>query len=461
MYCGFFIQSKIYTSDIKDNDCIIIGKAIRMKKNEINNNINNNNLSNIGNNHVFLNNNQNMINNNSNNSFTIKNYFNFAPKVGLYDIGAACYMNAILQCFCHIEEFVSYFKFNNNINIILNNYMKSEKYYLCPSFKILIDNLWPDDARCQNVSQRNYKPVEFKEKIYKMSNLINKNSVHDIKDCINIIIITLHEELNLKETNNYLINNNALNNNSNLIEVFYHFYSNFQMNYNSIISKLFYGFQMTQTTCLNCNNSQYNFQTYFYLIFSLQDIQKYSINKYQFQQQYILNMSNSFNINNNMNINQLNSKILNLAKNNVNIFDCFDFNQKIETLTNDNSIYCNNCCQLSQANYSTKLYNTPEILIVIFDRENDYQNIKVEFPMMLDLSNYVFDKNNFYKYKLIGVASNINIKNQNSFLIAHCLSPIDNKWYTYKDEIVTEVHDFKTEILEQGLPYLLFYQKIK
>ena len=49
---------------------------------------------------------------------------------------------------------------------------------------------------------------------------------------------------------------------------------------------------------------------------------------------------------------------------------------------------------------------------------------------------------------------------QNLFFISHCLSPIDNKWYTYNDLIVNEVYDFKSQILNQGLPYLLFYQKI-
>ena len=34
----------------------------------------------------------------------------WAPKVGLDNIGATCYMNATLQSFCQIEEFASYFK---------------------------------------------------------------------------------------------------------------------------------------------------------------------------------------------------------------------------------------------------------------------------------------------------------------------------------------------------------------
>ena len=50
---------------------------------------------------------------------------------------------------------------------------------------------------------------------------------------------------------------------------------------------------------------------------------------------------------------------------------------------------------------------------------------------------------------------------QNWFLIAHCLSPIDNKWYTYKDSTVNEVYDVESQILNYGFPYLLIYQKME
>ena len=48
---------------------------------------------------------------------------------------------------------------------------------------------------------------------------------------------------------------------------------------------------------------------------------------------------------------------------------------------------------------------------------------------------------------------------QNWFLISHCLSPIDYKWYTYKDSTVNEVYDVESQILNYGFPYLLIYQK--
>jgi len=48
--------------------------------------------------------------------------FIYPPKIGLQYIGATCYMNATLQCFCHIEKFVNYFKYCKHvISIVRNN----------------------------------------------------------------------------------------------------------------------------------------------------------------------------------------------------------------------------------------------------------------------------------------------------------------------------------------------------
>ena len=43
--------------------------------------------------------------------------------------------------------------------------------------------------------------------------------------------------------------------------------------------------------------------------------------------------------------------------------------------------------------------------------------------------------------------------------IANAKSPIDDQWYTYNDELVYKVEDFKKQIIDYGIPYILFYQK--
>ena len=60
------------------------------------------------NNDINKNNNENI----NNNIKSIKDYFFYIPKIGLANIGSTCYMNATLQCFCQIEEFASFFKYD-------------------------------------------------------------------------------------------------------------------------------------------------------------------------------------------------------------------------------------------------------------------------------------------------------------------------------------------------------------
>ena len=127
-----------------NNNCF---NQVNNYNNNYNNILFNNNsffYSNLINNNNF--NNNNFINNNQINNgiinMDLRNLFKYCPKIGLQNIGATCYMNATLQCFCHIKEFIEFFKFNiNNIDFEKNN------NNLSYSFKILIDNLWPDDYK--------------------------------------------------------------------------------------------------------------------------------------------------------------------------------------------------------------------------------------------------------------------------------------------------------------------------
>ncbi len=44
--------------------------------------------------------------------------------------------------------------------------------------------------------------------------------------------------------------------------------------------------------------------------------------------------------------------------------------------------------------------------------------------------------------------------------IAYCRDPITNLWHKYNDSIVSDVNNFQYEVINVGMPYLLFYQKI-
>jgi len=116
---------------------------------------------------------------------SLKKNFESCPHIGLQNIGATCYMNSTLQCFCHIEKFVEFFKYNPQIT----NNIKNEKDKLSFSFKLLIDNLWPDNFNPSSPKfKKYYSPEDFKNKISKLNPLFEGIAANDAKDLVNFII---------------------------------------------------------------------------------------------------------------------------------------------------------------------------------------------------------------------------------------------------------------------------------
>ena len=93
-------------------------------------------------------------------------------KIGLQNIGATCYMNATLQCFSNIKQFVRFFKKDKSKANIL-----SDKKTLSYSFKLVIDNLWPDD---ETKSKSFFIPDEFKAKISEMNPLFQVKNENNL-----------------------------------------------------------------------------------------------------------------------------------------------------------------------------------------------------------------------------------------------------------------------------------------
>ena len=373
----------------------------------------------------------------------IKNNFICSPLIGLQNIGATCYMNSTLQCFCHIEKFVNFFKYNPKIN----NY--KNKNNLTSSFILLIDNLWPDNYDPFSFKNKNkyYVPEEFKKKISKMNPLFEGIAANDSKDLVNFIIMTLHEELNKANNKNNIINNIPLDQRNKQL-MFNNFSQDFMDKNKSIISDLFYSINCSITECLNCHNKLYNYQTYFFLIFPLEEVRKYKIKKINNNNYIQFNQFYAFNIINNMNINE------------VNIYECFDYDKKCNIMSGENSLYCNNCKINCNGSMMTYLVTGPEILILILNRGKGIEfDVKINFQENLNLYNYIEYKDTGYNYKLIGVITHIGESSMSGHFIAYCRDPIINKWFKYNDAIVTEIIDFK-EVINFAMPYLLFYQKI-
>ena len=377
----------------------------------------------------------------------IKDNFISGPNIGLQNIGATCYMNSTLQCFCHIEKFVNFFKYNPKIK----TFNKDDNSKLCISFKILIDKLWPDNYDFFSPKNKNkyYAPEEFKKKISKMNSLFEGIAANDAKDLVNFIILTLHSELNKtnENENQNEINNNLIIDQTNQKLVFNNFAQDFIKKNKSIISDLFYSMNCSVTECLYCHNKLYNYQTYFFIIFPLEEVRKFKNNNN-------INNANQFNLYNFNIINNMNS-------NEVNIYDCFDYDKKVNIMCGENALYCNNCKQNYSASMYSYLVTSPEILIILLNRGKGIEfDVKINFYENLNLNNYVEYKDTGYKYKLIGVITHIGESSMSGHFISYCRDPINEKWFKFNDAIVTEVNNFQTEVINFAMPYLLFYQKI-
>ena len=227
-----------------------------------------------------------------------------------------------------------------------------------------------------------------------------------------------------------------------------YFFSDFKKDC-SIISDVFYGFIETSNECQNCKfnyNSKsqnnpicYNYGIFNCLIFPLEEVKNMRNN----------NMANNF-------------MFLNQNQNNrVNLYDCFLYNQKNEFFTGSNQNYCNICKQLSNSIYSSKIYISPNSLILILNRgKGNIYNIKLDFTETIDITQFILQKDMpQIIYNLYGVITHIGQSGPSAHFVASCKSPVDNKWYRYNDSIVNPINDVQKEIIDFGTPYILFYQK--
>lgn len=394
---------------------------------------------------------------------SIREEFPFHQRIALRNVGATCYMNATLQCLCNIEKLVNYFKYHRTIeNYIRDNGSNTLTY----SFKYLVENLWQSKGskyiihQCngENSNNKYFSPTGFKEKISTMNPLFEGVQANDAKDLVTFIIMTLHEELNKIKNPNQSRNNTNINQ-TNHDMVLQNFIQNFRENNKSIISDLFYAMSGTYTQCSKCNEIKYNLQNYFFLIFPLEEVRKFKIQN-----------SRSFNFKNilqnifihpaifNNQLNQLNN--INNSQS-VNLDDCFQYYEKMEFFTGENAMYCSRCNGQFQSCYKNRLYYGPEILIIVLNRGKGIEyKVKLEFTEKIDLSNYFQLKNLGNVYNLIGVVTHIGENGASGHFIANAKSPIDGQWYTYNDDLVYKVDNFKNQIIDYAMPYILFYQKV-
>ena len=329
-------------------------------------------------------------------------------------------LNSILQCFCSIEKFINYFKYI---------YSRNNSNNLCSSFKIILDKLWPNNNEVET-SENKVELKEFNEKLQKMNFTNYKTSKYIIENLVDFLITTLHKELNNVNSDSIEGESEQIVDKRDKLSSFCLYTENFTEKNRSIISDLFYATICNQIQCYKCKNIFFDFKTYFYLNYLIEDV-------WEFKKK----------INNNIKISELS------------IYDFFFYNLKFDNLEDENQLKCDVCnmkCNFLRTKY---LSFCPEILILVLNRRKE-NNIKINIIEYINLAQFIEYKNTGYLFKLIGVVSSLEKENNKTDFIAYCCDPITNNWYKFNDTEIN-ISDFKREIINVTNPYLLFYQKIK
>ena len=126
-------------------------------------------------------------------------------------------------------------------------------------------------------------------------------------------------------------------------------------------------------------------------------------------------------------------------------------------------MYCSNCKIKCESIMNTLLETGPEILIILLNRGKGMEfDVKIKFEEILYLEKYIESKKYSKKYKLIGVITHIGESSMDGHFISYCREPFENGgWNKYNDAFVSKVEDFKKEVIDFAMPYVLFYQREK
>ena len=143
----------------------------------------------------------------------------------------------------------------------------------------------------------------------------------------------------------------------------------------------------------------------------------------------------------------------------INLYECFDYYQKIDLMNGQNQMFCNTCNEEMDTNYRTTIYSLLNILMINLNRERGgIYECKVIFPETLNLLNYVKFKDGITAMKLYAVICYFGNSKTSSDFIAFCKHRKTKEWYCYNDSIVTKCTE--PQPYNKGIPYILFYEAV-
>ena len=107
--------------------------------------------------------------------------------------------------------------------------------------------------------------------------------------------------------------------------------------------------------------------------------------------------------------------------------------------------------------YVTLLYSAPKYLIINLNRgRGAVYECNVNFPEILDLNNFLINKEKNTIFELYAVICHIGPSSNSGHFVAYCRNRMNKKWYLYNDGFVTLCKN--PSDYQKGMPYILFYQ---
>ena len=345
--------------------------------------------------------------------------------IGINDLDGTSYINATIECFSNINELTEYFLNPRSFNPNDSTKKITNVYYE------VLKNLWNEKNNNGSFSLSNFKKVLCAEDPF-----FARNSSNDPRFLITFLIDRLNTELNGSNSGKNIQNIKNESDPLDEVKTFKTFLQDYQSKNNPIIACFFYGIHEMKSKCCTCQTMEFNFQIYSFLEFSLENINKYffDIGKRQpLKNQYGSNPD-------------------------IDIYECFDYYNRIELMNGDNQKLCNKCGGLRDACYQTLVYSTPYILILYLNRgKGGLYMCKVNFYEKLNISKYVIYNEESNDFELFAVIAQYGYDSLGAHFVAFCKNRIDHDWYLYNDDSVTKCGD--REKYSGVIPFFLFYKR--
>jgi NIMA (never in mitosis gene a)-related kinase len=257
---------------------------------------------------------------------------------------------------------------------------------------------------------------------------LNSDEEMEPRFLVALLLEKMHKEVNViqKRQNNeeqYIINstfNGQDEDKSKKAEMIEKFVNHFIENFNSVISNYFFGMLKEMKTCDICSTISYNFGCFCLLSFDLDEICGGAQN-------------------NNVSLNDLFSKM----------------NNKVKKYTIKDKVYCDTCLSYQNHSKIKRLYTMPYELIISLERGLNCMNkTMINFPMMLDVTDYVESQVSPKKFNFMGSVNRVDIKGKEHY-ISFCKDLNSNNWLCSDDDKINITSP--NNALTTGLPILLFY----